>query len=112
MPKLGKKILGASIGNCVHVAGVYHFLQIAENEGYECSFLGPATSIETFFEEFEKQKPDILAISYRLTPENAEKLLSEIHQIAQKLDSKLVWCFGGTKPVADVAKKYKMFDFI
>ena len=34
-----KKILAASIGNCVHVAGVYHFLQLAEREDYECTFI-------------------------------------------------------------------------
>ena len=28
-----KKLLGASIGNCVHVAGVVHFLDLATNEG-------------------------------------------------------------------------------
>ena len=39
MENLKKKVLGASIGNCVHVAGVYHFLQLAEKEGYNCIFI-------------------------------------------------------------------------
>ena len=49
-----KKALGASIGNCVHVAGVYHFLQLAEKEGYDCIFMGPAVSVDRLFEEIIK----------------------------------------------------------
>ena len=41
-----KKIIGAALGNCVHVAGVLHFLHLAEDEGYETVFLGPAVSPE------------------------------------------------------------------
>ena len=33
-----KTILGASIGNCVHVAGVIHFLNLASDEGYCTEF--------------------------------------------------------------------------
>ena len=48
---LKKKILGASIGNCVHVAGVVHFLSLAEQEGYDTLFLGPAVTTEKLFEK-------------------------------------------------------------
>ena len=44
--KQTKKALGASIGNCVHVAGCIHFLNMAADEGYEVEFLGPATSVD------------------------------------------------------------------
>ncbi len=110
--KNGKTVLGASIGNCVHVAGVYHFLQIGEQEGYEAIFMGPAVSVDRLFSAIEKYKPDIVGVSYRLTPENVIPLLDEIEKRAEKLDYSPIWDFGGTKPVAEVAKKYKMFSYI
>lgn len=112
MENLKKKVLGASIGNCVHVAGVYHFLQLAEKEGYNCIFMGPAVSVDRLFEEIIKEKPDLIGISYRLTPANVIPLLNEIKARSEKLDYKPIWSFGGTKPVADIAKKYGMFSFI
>ena len=112
MENLKKKALGASIGNCVHVAGVYHFLQLAEKEGYDCIFMGPAVSVDRLFEEIIKEKPDLIGISYRLTPANVVPLLNEIKARSEKLDYKPIWSFGGTKPVADIAKKYGMFSFI
>ncbi len=108
----GKVVLGASIGNCVHVAGVYHFLQIGEQEGYEAIFMGPAVSVERLFQAIEKYKPYIVGISYRLTPENVIPLLDEIQERASHLDCSPIWDFGGTKPVADVAKRYTMFSYI
>lgn len=107
-----KKILGASIGNCVHVAGVVHFLAIAEKEGYETIFLGPAISLDVLFENIKLNKPDIVGISYRLTPDNIKPLLDEVCNRKEKLDYEPIWVFGGTKPVADIAKEYKFFDFI
>lgn len=106
------KLLGASIGNCVHVAGVYHFLQLAEREGYECRFMGPAVSVEKLFEEIQAFRPDTVGISYRLTPANVKPLLDEVKERANRLDYSPIWVFGGTKPVADEAASYKMFSFI
>lgn len=106
------KILGASIGNCVHVAGVYHFLQLAEQEGYECMFMGPAVSIEDVFVKIEEWQPDIVALGYRLTPENVVPLLNKVRDWTEKRSRPPAWVFGGTKPVADVAAKYGLFSFI
>lgn len=107
-----KVCLGASIGNCVHVAGVAHFLAIAEEEGYETIFLGPAVALQNLFEAIDKYKPDIVGISYRLTPENVIPLLDAVEENRKKLNYSPKWVFGGTKPVADIAKKYKFFSFI
>lgn len=107
-----KLILGASIGNCVHVAGVVHFLELAKNEGYQTLFLGPAISIDKLFEKIEENKPKIVGISYRLTPDNVRPLLSEVQSKATKLHYQPIWVFGGTKPVADIARQYKLFSFI
>lgn len=107
-----KIILGASIGNCVHVAGVAHFLNIADDEGYQPVFLGPAVTVDRLFNEIDKYRPDIIAISYRLTPENATGLLEEVDMKRQRLSYDPLWVFGGTKPVAQVARKYSMYSFI
>lgn len=108
----GKMVLGASIGNCVHVAGVYHFLQLAEKEGYKCVFMGPAISVDRLFEEIQRLKPDIIGISYRLTPKNVIPLLDDIQERAKHLEYKPIWDFGGIKPVADIAARYDMFSYI
>lgn len=68
-----KLIIGAAIGNCVHVAGVIHFLELAKKEGYDVKFLGPAVSVESLFQNIELYKPDSVAIGYRLTPANVIK---------------------------------------
>lgn len=107
-----KIILGASIGNCVHVAGVVHFLSLAEQEGYEAVFLGPAVSIEQLFDKIEEYHPDMISVGYRLTPSNVESLLDEIAEKRERLSYRPRWTFGGTKPVADVAKSYSFFEFI
>ncbi|WP_409068658.1 methionine synthase [Clostridium sp. FAM 1755] len=111
---MGKKkiIIGCSIGNCVHVAGVSHFLSLSEKEGYKAIFLGPAISVEKLFYEIKKYKPDIITIGYRLTPENVDSLLNQVNIKRQSLSYVPVWVFGGTKPVAKVARKYKMFSYI
>lgn len=107
-----KLIIGASIANCVHVAGVIHFLELAKQEGYNVKFLGPAVSVKKLFQNIELYKPDSVAIGYRLTPENVIKILDEIDQRRKYLNFKVKWIFGGTRLVADIAKRYKFFDYI
>lgn len=108
-----KIILGSSIGNCVHVAGIIHFLQIAENEGYDTVFLGPAVPINELFAKIKELKPDLVALSYRLTAENCEKLIKEIIDMSKIEECKNIkWCFGGTLPVAKAAMKFNFFDYI
>ncbi len=107
-----KVLLGASLGNCVHVAGVVHFLALAEKEGYDTVFLGPAVNIDTLFEKINELKPSMIGVSYRLTPQNVVPLLDEIDERRKKLDYEPTWVFGGTKPVADVAKEYGFFEFV
>lgn len=108
---MAKKIIGASLGNCVHVAGVVHFLDIAKQEGYETIFLGPAVSVEKLFSYLKQDRYDIIGISYRLTPANIVPILDEVFEKAKELDYEPKWVFGGTKPVADKARKYP-FEFI
>ena len=39
-------IVAGALGNCVHVAGVAGFVNIAEQLGYKTVFLGAAVSID------------------------------------------------------------------
>ena len=105
-------ILGASIGNCVHVAGVIHFLALAEAEGYATKFMGPATPVGALLSAVEAERPDIVAVSYRLTPEVGAQLLSELAAGRERLPYEPRWVFGGTKPVADIARSLGFFDFV
>lgn len=108
-----RKILGAALGNCVHVAGVVSFLRLAEELGNCTHFLGPATPISSIIAASLEWRPDIIAVSYRLTPEVAETLLAELRgALAEAGLSKVELIFGGTPPVAEVAKAAKMFSRI
>lgn len=109
---LKNSVIGASLGNCVHVAGVVHFLDLAEKEGYTTEFLGPAISIDRLFKVIKEEHPTMVAISYRLTPENVVPLLDEIAERRKEIDESIVWVFGGTKPVADIAQTYGYFSFV
>jgi methylmalonyl-CoA mutase cobalamin-binding subunit len=108
-----RKILAGSLGECVHVAGVIHFLRLAEQHGYVTEFTGPATSIAEFVAAAQEVDPDILAVSYRLTPENAAMLLREFKDACQEAglaDKHFV--FGGTPPVAAEARKIGLFEAV
>ncbi|MGI5970481.1 MAG: cobalamin B12-binding domain-containing protein [Oscillospiraceae bacterium] len=107
-----KLVLGAALGNCVHVAGVAHFLQLAEREGWDTLFLGPAVPVSRLFEDIKKYRPDMVAVSYRLTPENAVPILDELESKRSLLDYSPVWVFGGTPKVAKIAKRRRMFSYV
>ncbi|NIO48365.1 MAG: methionine synthase [Candidatus Aminicenantes bacterium] len=106
-----KKILGASVGNCVHVAGILNFLKLAERYGYETLFLGPAVSVEKISDAIKKHNPDLVALSYRLTPDVLEKLLLALKKEVEKNSwQEKTFIFGGTPPTAEVARQSGLFE--
>jgi len=106
-----KTVVAAALGECVHVAGVSNFLRLAEQVGWRTIFLGPAVPIEKVIEVAKIEKADLVGISYRLTPENAENLLGEFAEEADELRSSGVkFAFGGTPPVVERARKLKFFE--
>lgn len=105
-------IIGASIGNCVHVAGVAHFLNLAEDQGYNTIFAGPAVKAQAVIELVKQHSPDIVALGYRLTPENVVPVIEELKQRAASLKTQPVWVFGGTGPVAAHVSQLGFFDKI
>ena len=111
--KKKKTVVAGALGECVHVAGVIHFLQMAEQAGWRTVFLGPAVPISEMIQAAEKEKADLLAVSYRLTPETGERLLAQFAESADHLREKGVqFAFGGTQPVAERAEKIGFFDAV
>ncbi len=109
--RTGGKIIGAAIGDCVHVAGVYNFLRLAEAQGYETAFLGPAVSLARLVDAIKAEDPLIVGVSYRLSPDAAGRLLSELKEMLSReglLGRRFT--FGGTPPVARVAEATGLFE--
>ncbi len=106
-----KKILGAALGDCVHVGGLHHFLKLAESEGYDTESLGPAVSVDRIIENIVNLQPDIVAISYRLTAGNLGHLINELFTKTQAMDTRSPrFIFGGPTPVAHIARNSGYFE--
>lgn len=107
-----KLILGCAIGNCVHIGGLNHFLQLAELEGFKTISLGPAVPLERLIKEIKKYNPDLVAISYRLTPEVGQKLFIKLKQQIESDDflKQKKFIFGGTPSVASIARQIGIFE--
>lgn len=107
------KIIGAAIGNCVHTAGLLRFLSLAEEEGYETIFLGPATPIKDLIQQVRDHAPDIVGVSYRLTAESAEDLFSSLKEAIEAYDlNDKRWVLGCTAPLKPIAVRYGIFEEI
>ena len=110
---MAKTVIAAALGECVHVAGISNFLHLAEIAGWRTIFLGPAVSIEKVLEAARAEKADLVGISYRLTPENGERLLGQFAEEAAELhEAGIKFVFGGTPPVAERVSKLGFFEKI
>jgi hypothetical protein len=108
-----KTVVGCALGECVHVAGVVNFLRMAEQAGWNTVFLGPATPIERAIQAAEIYNADLLAVSYRLTPETGERLLAQFAESADYLRERgTQFAFGGTPPVAERAESLGFFQAV
>ena len=109
-----KKILGASVGSDVHVAGLLNFLELAKKEGYKTVNLGAAVPISRVIESIEKEKPTIVALSYRLGAVALSNLLNEFLKEIEKIDvgDNVVFIFGGTAETSEIAAQSGIFKKI
>ncbi|TFG24392.1 MAG: methionine synthase [Promethearchaeota archaeon] len=106
-----KRILTACLGQCVHVAGTYNFINIAHQLDYDCIFLGPATPIPHIINNIIRKKPDIVGLSYRLTPTTVIPLLEEFFKKYNELSYKPKHLFfAGTPDVVKFARKFDSID--
>ncbi len=108
-----KKIVGAALGSCVHVGGLHHFLTLAESEGFVSLSAGPAVEVPRLVKIIKQEQPDIVALSYRLTPASAKELLAELGEALRRAGlTGIHMIFGGTPPVAAVARETGLFSRI
>ncbi len=106
-----KTVVAGALGECVHVAGVMNFLNLAELAGWRTVFLGPAVPLEEFLRAAREEHADLVGASYRLTPETGERLLGEFAEAADDLRAQGVrFVFGGTPPVTERARKLGFFE--
>ena len=108
---MNRTIVAGALGNCVHVAGTVRFLSVAEELGYRTVFLGAANSVDRIVDAVKLEDPEIVGISYRLTPEVAERLVLELKGKLRAhglLDRR--FAFGGTPPVCDVIERLGLFE--
>jgi hypothetical protein len=104
-------VLGAALGQCVHVAGLDHFLRLCEEEGWEAVSMGPAVPPALLLERVASLRPAVAAVSYRLTAEDAGPLIRALEEGAHRAGITGVrWVFGGTPPAADLARATGFFD--
>ncbi|HSV31506.1 MAG TPA: hypothetical protein VLH40_05715 [Atribacteraceae bacterium] len=73
-----KTIIGASLGNDVHVVGIYRFLTLAEEHGYRAVFLGPSVPVESIVAQAKTQHPERMIVGYRLSEDAATLLFREL----------------------------------
>jgi len=106
-----KTVVAAALGECVHVAGIVNFLRLAEMAGWHTVFLGPAVPIQEVLESARREHADLIAVSYRLTPETGERLLGQFAEAADELHGTGVrFAFGGTPPLAARARTMGFFE--
>ncbi|MBE3590372.1 MAG: cobalamin B12-binding domain-containing protein [Firmicutes bacterium] len=107
------KIVAAAVGDCVHVAGLARFCRLAEEAGYDTVFLGPAVEPEDLVQRIAEERPDIVGVSYRLTPEAGERVVRRLLELvrARGLDRPRFW-FGGTPPVAERMRALGAFEAV
>lgn len=106
-----KTVVAGSLGECVHVAGVIHFLSLAEQAGWRTVFSGPAVSITDLIKTARRENADMVGVSYRLSPDTGERLLGEFAEAADEMRlSGVRFAFGGTSPVVARARALGFFD--
>jgi hypothetical protein len=105
-----KKILGSCLENCVHVAGILNFFQIAEEVGYKTKFLGPAIPILKIIKKIQSSDAMFIALSYRLTPDTGEKYINKfIESVKAAGITDRIYYFGGLPELVKRIKKYSFF---
>ena len=114
MNQKSKIVIGCSLGECVHVAGVHNFLSLSDQTGYKTIFLGPAVAIESLIDVIRESNPAIVGVSYRLSPETGESIITTfIDSIREAgLTAKCKYLFAGTPPVAELARRTGFFDAV
>jgi hypothetical protein len=84
MNQTNKLVYGACIEDCIHVAGILNWIQMAEDIGFDSKFSGPATPISTIINYIHEFNPDIVGISYRLTPDKGFEIIQKFIELIRQ----------------------------
>ena len=104
-------VIGGPIGEDAHVAGVSAFLGIAKEVGWKTVFLGPAVPVPEFVRAIVEHDPELVAVSYRLTPETGRNALTQlVNAVKESGVGNRRFVFGGTPPMAAVAVELSFFE--
>lgn len=104
-------VVSGALGEDAHVAGVASFLRLAEEAGWQTVYLGPAVSVEDFVRAVKENDAELVAVSYRLTPETGQALLKQFIDAVKRTGlSDRRYVFGGTPPLAELARELKFFE--
>ena len=106
-----RTVLAGALGDCVHVAGIARVCYLAEQAGYATEFLGPAVEPEAMVAAIRRVRPEIVGVSYRLSPDAGERILRRFIDLVREagLEGTRYW-FGGTPPVARKARALGLFE--
>jgi len=109
-----KKIIGASLGNCVHVAGIYRFLSLAEQYQYNTFFLGPAVPVKVLIQHILEKNPQRVIVGYRLSEDAARSLFQDLRQQLdqQHLRGTFILILSCTPVLEKIAQGIGIFDYI
>lgn len=107
----GRLFLAGALGEDAHVAGVARALQVAHEAGWTTLGLGPCVSVQGFLQAVREHRPELVGISYRLTPETGEPLLVELIAAVRAAGLRDVrFLFAGTPPLAERARALRFFE--
>lgn len=106
-----RRVLAASLGECVHSLGVETFAEWLEDQdlGYVSVKLGPAVPIDDLINKIRESQPEVVAISYRLGDLHVDKMLTEFmdktwHYGIDPKTSPIRYCFGSLRTAANLAR--------
>ncbi len=106
-----KMILCATLGSCVHIAGIYNFMQLAQQQGYKTIFLRPPNTVDEIIQAITAKNPSIIALSYRLTSDAAVTIVKEFKKKLTPEMKEKKWIFGGTTRVCKAIEPFGLFNF-
>lgn len=106
------KIIAGSLSPCIHIAGVINFLNIAEKLGNETIFLGPAITLDELLSKIKEYNPDLVGVSFRLTPDVARNIFLRLKEMIEENNIKSKFVLGCTPSVAESARDLGIFDMI
>ncbi len=86
-------------------------MQLAEKQGYETIFLGPAVETEQLINAIREHNPDIVGLSYRLTPKTGIKILKQLkRRIIEEGLSEREFMLGGLPELVHSEKQDGFFS--